>query len=102
MFQLFQPILATVNPKRAQPQAGRPFIPRATPRVGCAVEGGAGRNPIRIQKQHIPSGSKYLLRRCLGWVWRVQTPSEEVLGALGMWNKHGYDHIKEQHELAVV
>ena len=30
-----------------------------------------------------PYGSKYLLRRCLGWVWRVQTPSEDVLGALG-------------------
>ena len=27
--------------------------------------------------------STYLLRRCLGWVWRVQIPSEEVLGGVG-------------------
>ena len=27
---------------------------------------------------------KYLLRRCLGWVWRVQVPSKKVLGSLGV------------------
>ena len=27
-----------------------------------------------------------LFRSCLGWVWEVYVPSEEVVGALGMWN----------------
>ena len=26
-----------------------------------------------------------ILRRCLGWVWRVQVPSEKVLGSLGIY-----------------
>ena len=33
-------------------------------------------------KSSKPWRSKYLLRRCLGWVWRVQLHSEEVLGSL--------------------
>ena len=37
-----------------------------------------------VQFHHFPNpyGSKYLLKRCLGWVWRVQVPFEEVLGSL--------------------
>ena len=37
---------------------------------------------VRSVELEVPKGSKYLLRRCLGWVQRVQIPSEEVIGAL--------------------
>ena len=32
-------------------------------------------------------GSKYLLRKCLEWVWRVQIPSEDVFGVLEKYHE---------------
>ena len=47
----------------------------------------------------LPYGTKYLLTRCLGWVWRVQIPAEETWSpragdaVVGSWILAGYHRI---------
>ena len=54
-----------------------------TGRYVCPIMSTAKGNTHVLQSD-VPYGSKYLLRRCLGWLWRLQVPSEKVLGSLGV------------------
>ena len=36
----------------------------------------------------VPTAPSTFCEKCLGWVWRVQIPYEEVLGALGYVSVH--------------
>ena len=72
------------------------FQPGQTARRGCGQRFAqeAGRTRLRFEVSEADKseflGLKYLLRRCLGWVWRFQIPSEEVLGGVG--NKYLMSH----------